>query len=273
MNPWYNLFELSEADNNQNKVDLLDFILSVNRLKPKVFWYVSAGSDLNPLYNLSKSELEQPDFFFFNGIGDEFNNLYTSHQNDEYLLENEECRIKITKHIKILQNRNCIPVVYNSQHLAFERQDPSLKGYDGAILQAKIENVNSGEIEYKWIVYFENENINILKKLFLSRANSSMIPLYLCSTCQGVGTGGGNTSIINYLVENIVNQSRWERLKLKYLIHDQEVNLDDFLIDNYIMSIEVVGDYTHNSNYGNYGNNGTYPIYKFIPNRTTQQNR
>jgi hypothetical protein len=35
MKRWYNLFELSKANNNQNKVDLLEFIVSINILKPK----------------------------------------------------------------------------------------------------------------------------------------------------------------------------------------------------------------------------------------------
>ena len=275
MKPWYNLFELMETgdteENLSNKTDLLSLIKRIDRQRPNVFWSVSAGKDFRGLVYLSDSRrdnklsqgiiLEKPDLYVFNCLGSEFSEIENSFVNQDPVFEDKKTQIIINKFIKIKQNRHLIPLAINPQYVSISHTDPMQKGYDGALIQVKIQSTVTDYSEIKWVLYLENENINILHNIFYRKGFFSI--MYLCAAREGLGCGGCRRSILEHITEDYPRMLKQPgKMDIKYIIQDFVYDLNSLFEEHNIIvkHCEKIDSFIKESD-----SNKEIPVYQLRP--------
>lgn len=178
-------------------------------VKPKVFWYVSAGDDFRGPVFLTQyhidhevrhhgRDLEKPDLFVYNCLGPEVQDLKIKLSSGRRVeLFNDEGTSIVAKNYKILDLNEDIDFYVNPDYIEVGHIRDTTNQKKAFYFELEI--INRNYTETQKILYFEAENIDFFNKIIRSDFFETS---YLCATREGMGFGNCKKSIIDYIYKD-----------------------------------------------------------------------
>jgi hypothetical protein len=171
------------------------------RIRPKTFWYVSAGGDFRPLVFLSDAYRQhrlaglppRPDLFVYSCLGaDGLHSLKTGMT--VFKDKRTEITILSLQPLRIDRQKTAYRIDSAFVHGA---EDPLLDhDYDSAILEVKIKSLSLGTSDNFPLLYLAMENLNCFDEVI---SKGWFDVTYLCTTREGLGFGGCGKSAIRHI--------------------------------------------------------------------------
>lgn len=225
-------------------------------IKPKIFWYVSAGADFRGPVFLTQyhidhekkhhgRELQKPDLFVYNCLGPEVQKLKNqlSMHRSVVLFDDRGTRIE-GKNYEILKLNNNINFQVNPAYIIEDHIENTTTHKEAFYFELEI-SFNNIYTETQKILYFESENIDFFDKMILSDYFET---LYLCATREGLGFGNCRKSIIEY----IYGDSHPSFYSDRYFKPKYNILFTDFTLGKFKEAIVDSEILTATENYVNY---------------------
>lgn len=178
-------------------------------LKPKIFFYPSAGFDFRGCVAFTNYRIQhesknhgrgfnKPELFVYTCIGNEVLELKAKLAQGEVELMNDQYTTIVARNYKTLELRSDIIFEINRNYIDCENLNLGNYQTNTAFY---FELLISGEnySETQKILYFEAENIDFFNKIILSNIFKTN---YLCTTREGIGWGGCKKSVIDYIYKD-----------------------------------------------------------------------
>lgn len=174
------------------------------RIRPKTFWYVSAGRDFRPLVFLSDAyrqhrlaglSIKRPELFVYTCLGaDGLHGLKAGMT----VYKDNRTEITILSLQPLQIDRGKVTYLINPDFVHFA-DDPLLKhDHDAALMELEVKSLTLGTTDRFSLLYLAMENINCFEKVM---ANGWFDVQFLCTTREGLGFGGCGKSILSHVYE------------------------------------------------------------------------
>lgn len=223
-------------------------------VKPKVFWYVSAGDDFRGPVFLTQyhidhearhhgRDLEKPDLFVYNCLGPEVQDLRIKLSSGRRVeLFNDGGTSIVAKNYKIVDLNEDIDFYVNPDYIEVGHIRDTTNQKKAFYFELEI--ISRNYTETQKILYFEAENIDFYNKIILSDFFETY---YLCATREGMGFGNCKKSIIDHIYRDAQPSFYSERgFKPKYgiLFYDFTNSLfQEEIVDSLLLS--ATEDHVH----------------------------
>jgi len=172
------------------------------RIRPKTFWYVSAGNDWRPLVFLSDAYREnrlkehsipRPDLFVYSCLGDD--GLHSLNAG-KVVFEDKRSEIKILSLHPLLIDRGKVTYLINPDFVR-GASDPLLYSkYDAALMQIEVRSLTLGTSDRFPVLYLAMENLNCFDEVM---SKGFFDVQTLCATREGLAFGGCGKSILRHV--------------------------------------------------------------------------
>ena len=181
------------------------------RVRPKTFFYVSAGRDFRPLvflsdayrqHRLAEHSIPRPDLFVYSCLGsDGLHGLKTGMT--VFKDKRTEIAILSLQPLRIDRKKTAYRI---DSALIHGVEDPLLDhDYDAALMEVEVKSLTLGTSDRFPLLYLAMENINCFDELM---SKGWFDVQFLCTTREGLGFGNCGKSLIQHLYTEGRNRTK-----------------------------------------------------------------